>query len=78
MRDIREENQDKMIASHVVNLHMSNKQMNFNDSQGADISIDDLKKYIAYAKMKVHPILSEESGHLLQDLYVKDRQASKD
>ena len=57
---------------------MSNKQVDLIGGKNDDIRVDDLKKYIAYAKMKVHPILSEESGHLLQDLYVKDRQASKD
>ncbi len=28
--------------------------------------------------MKVFPRVSEEAGHLLQDLYVSDRQQSKD
>lgn len=37
-----------------------------------------LRKYLCYAKMKVYPRLSEEAGHMLQDMYVGDRQASKE
>ena len=31
----------------------------------ADISVELLKKYLTYAKMKVFPRLSEEAGHML-------------
>lgn len=48
------------------------------EESSADISIDDLRKYITYAKMKVYPRLSEESAHMLQDMYVTDRMNSKD
>lgn len=44
----------------------------------SDYSLEDLKKYITYAKMKFFPRLSEEAGHMLQDLYVADRMASKE
>jgi DNA replication licensing factor MCM5 len=44
----------------------------------AEISLDDLRKYLTYAKMKFFPRLSEEAGHALQDMYVSDRQNSKD
>ena len=75
VRDIREEVQDKAIASHVVNLHMYSRQ----DNEAAlEYSLDDLRKYITYSKMKCSPRLSEEAGHMLQDLYVADRQASKE
>jgi len=43
------------------------------DSQKSDYSLEDLRKYITYAKMKYFPRLSEEAGHMLQDLYVNDR-----
>ena len=48
------------------------------ENKQADISIDMLKKYLTYAKMKVFPRLSEEAGHMLQDIYVSDRMASKE
>jgi DNA replication licensing factor MCM5 len=75
VKDIREESADKAIANHVVNLHMQN----IHEDQGrSDYSLEDLRKYITYAKMKFFPRLSEEAGHMLQDLYVNDRQQSKD
>ena len=69
MRDVRREDVDKAIASHVVNLHMNK----FDESKEAEVSLEDLQKYLTYAKMKVFPRLSEQAGHMLQDMYVKDR-----
>ena len=59
MRDIREEGADRAIASHVVNLHTHAK---VREDAKSDISIEDLKKYLTYAKMKYQPRLSEEAG----------------
>lgn len=64
VRDIRDESADKLIASHVVNLHTFGKANNFEENN-ADFSIEDLRKYITYAKMKIFPRVSEEAGHLL-------------
>ena len=50
----------------------------FNPQAEAEISIEDLKKYLTYAKMKVFPRLSEEAGGMLQSMYVTDRMNSKD
>jgi len=77
VRDIREENADKQIASHIVNLHTFGRSQ-FSDDSNADVSLEDLRKYITYAKMKVFPRITEEAGHLLQDLYVSDRKLSKE
>lgn len=74
MRDVREEGVDKAIASHVVNLHMQR----IDASNTPDVDVDFLRKYLCYAKMKVFPRLSEEAGHMLQDMYVGDRMASKE
>jgi DNA replicative helicase MCM subunit Mcm2 (Cdc46/Mcm family) len=59
---VREESADKAIASHVVNLHTHARVRE--DAQG-EISIEDLKKYLTYAKMKFFPRLSEEAGQVL-------------
>ena len=74
VRDVRREDVDKAIATHVVNLHMNK----FDESKEAEVSLDDLHKYLTYAKMKVFPRLSEQAGHMLQDMYVADRMNSKD
>lgn len=76
MRDIREEGADKAIAHHVVNLHTTGRNMA--EDHNAEISIEDLRKYVTYSKMKVFPRLSEEAGQILQDMYVADRRTSKD
>lgn len=74
VRDQRLESLDKKIATHVVNLHMNKIS---NEAQ-ADISVPMLKKYLTYAKMKIFPRLSEEAGHMLQNMYVTDRSQSKE
>jgi len=74
VRDVREEAIDKAIASHVVNLHMQI----IDESNAAEVPSDLLQKYLTYAKMKIFPRLSEEAGHMLQDMYVSDRANSKD
>jgi DNA replication licensing factor MCM5 len=74
VKDIREEALDKAIASHVLNLHMHARQ---EENQG-EIPLDTLRKFCCYAKSKIRPTLSEESCHMLQNLYVTDRQASKE
>lgn len=74
VRDQRLADLDKRIASHVVNLHMNR----LNQETQADVSVDMLKKYLTYAKMKIFPRLSEEAGHMLQNMYVTDRAASKE
>lgn len=73
VRDVRDEAVDKAIATHVVNLHMLRQDA----SNSPEVDIEFLKKYLTYAKMKIFPRLSEEAGHMLQDMYVTDRQASK-
>ena len=74
VKDVRKEAIDKAIASHVVNLHMNK----ISEQDNADISIGDLKKYLTYAKLKISPRVSEEAGQMLQDMYVTDRQNSKE
>lgn len=74
VRDIRNEESDRRIAEHVVGLHTYGKK----EESASEISLEDLKKYITYTKMNFYPRLTEESGHMLQDLYVSDRMASRD
>lgn len=60
-----------------MNLHTFGRGANM-DENASEISLEELRKYITYAKMKIFPRLSEEAGHMLQDLYVSDRMTSKD
>lgn len=74
VRDLREEGIDKAIASHVVNLHMRH----LDATQEGDLTTDELKKYLTYARTKIFPRMSEEAGSMLLDMYVNDRQKSKE
>lgn len=47
------------------------------ESEG-EIPLEFLRKYLCYAKTKMQPKLSEEACHMLQNMYVTDRQASKE
>lgn len=69
VRDIRQDGVDKAIAGHVLRLHMHHNQR----EQEGEISLDELRKFVCYAKGKVQPKLSEEACHMLQNLYVTDR-----
>lgn len=57
-----------------MNLHMNR----LDASNQSDVNMDELRKYLCYAKMKVFPRLSEEAAHMLQDIYVFDRMAAKE
>ena len=74
VKDQRIAELDKKIAAHVVSLHMNK----ITTETRAEIGVDLLKKYLTYARMKIFPRLSEEAGHMLQNMYVTDRSASKE
>jgi DNA replicative helicase MCM subunit Mcm2 (Cdc46/Mcm family) len=61
VRDHRKEDLDKKIASHVVSLHMRR----LDEASESEIGVEDLKKYLTYAKMKIFPRLGEEAGAML-------------
>ena len=73
VRDIRDDERDRKIANHVVNLHTGNGGL---DVEKAEIDIELMKKYITFAKTQCSPRLSEEAGAVLKDFYVKDRTDS--
>lgn len=74
VRDKRDKTHDKQMAMHICNVHQGNIEM---DTDKTDIPIPLMKKYIAYARSKVSPRLTEKAAHMLTNLYVKDRQTAK-
>ena len=72
VRDVHNEANDKALANHIVDINASGK-VNERREEG-EISIMDMKKYIAYARMKCTPKLTNESGMALQNFYVADRK----
>ena len=71
VKDERDTAKDLRIADHVFELHMGKIHEKENESE---ISLEDLKKYIAYAKMKCTPRLTQEAADLLKNFYVEDRK----
>lgn len=69
LRDLPDKVQDDAIATHVLNLHQL-KDIN------PDIDLDLFKKYVAYAKQKIHPRLTGDAVEEIKDFYIKMRRAS--
>lgn len=72
VKDIRDTKQDEEKAKYVVELNISGKVPERREE--GEISINELKKYIAYARMKCTPKLTQESAKILENFYVADRK----
>jgi len=70
LRDLPDEKQDDAIASHVLRMHQRK------DSKSA-IERDLFRKYVAYAKQKCEPELTDEAFEEIKEFYVKLRSASR-
>jgi replicative DNA helicase Mcm len=63
MRDIPDKSKDERIASHVLREHQY-------EQKEAIIEPPFFRKYVAYAKQRVHPALSQEASDELRKFYV--------
>jgi len=66
LRDLPNKIQDEAIATHVLNLHQAK-------GKTSEIERDLFRKYIAYAKQKCKPELTDEAVEEIKDFYVKLR-----
>jgi len=66
LRDLPNKKQDESIASHVLKLHQLK-------GQKPDLEREMFKKYVAYAKQKIHPKLTDEAVEEIKNFYVKLR-----
>lgn len=75
VRDTMSVKRDMTIAKHVIGVHK-----NRDAGVDADVAIDSeqLKKYIAYARSKCDPRLTETAAQLLRDRYVRFRKQMRD
>ncbi|TDL28779.1 ATP dependent DNA helicase [Rickenella mellea] len=72
VKDEHNEQRDRTIAKHVMNIHMNRTNEN-NDENGeavGEIDIDKMKRYIAYCKSKCAPRLSAEAQEMLSSHFV--------
>ena len=68
LRDIPDKFKDEAIASHVLNQYQKNDRVN-------PIERDLFRKYVAYAKQKIHPILTDDAVKEIREFYVKMRNS---
>ncbi|ADC46442.1 replicative DNA helicase Mcm [Methanobrevibacter ruminantium M1] len=59
---------DRKLAQHILKIHQS-------ESVNYEIEPDLLRKYIAYARKNINPVLTDEANKVLEDFYVSVRSA---
>ncbi|KAI0080001.1 MCM-domain-containing protein [Panus rudis PR-1116 ss-1] len=76
VKDEHNEQRDRMIAKHVMNIHMNrpNQGTDENGENVGEIDIDKMKRFIAYCKAKCAPRLSAEAQEKLSGHFVSLRQ----
>ncbi|KAL5535173.1 MCM5 [Sanghuangporus sanghuang] len=76
VKDEHNEQRDRTIAKHVMNIHMnrSNDNSGENGETVGEIDIDKMKRYIAYCKAKCAPRLSAEAQEMLSSHFVALRK----
>ncbi len=70
LRDIPDKKRDDMIANHILQTHKDKSKSK------TDLSPDFIKKYIAFARTNIKPILTQEAIEKIKDFYVRIRTAS--
>ncbi|KAL5333918.1 MCM2/3/5 family-domain-containing protein [Aspergillus crustosus] len=71
-----DEQEDRRLAKHIVNMYLEDRPENGSESEV--LPIDFLTAYITYAKTKVHPALTPAAGKALSDAYVNMRKLGDD
>ncbi|KAG4306580.1 hypothetical protein PORY_000568 [Pneumocystis oryctolagi] len=72
VKDEHNENRDKTIATHVMNIHMN--QTLDNNSSVREINIEKMRKYISYCRSKCAPRLTPEAAEKLSSHFVAIRK----
>ena len=81
--DKPDKERDENLASHVLEVHKYGEMLSHEpdldiEKIKPDIEPEFLRKYIAYAKRKVFPVLTEEAIDRIKNYYVEMRIKSKD
>ncbi|KAG6829285.1 hypothetical protein H0H92_005038 [Tricholoma furcatifolium] len=76
VKDEHNEARDKMIAQHVMNIHMNrpNQGGEENAENAGELDLDKMKRYIAYCKSKCAPRLSPDAQEMLSSHFVDLRK----
>ncbi|OCH96700.1 MCM-domain-containing protein [Obba rivulosa] len=77
VKDEHNEQRDRTIAKHVMNIHMNRPNQDGDGEAIAEIDLAKMKRFIAYCKAKCAPRLSAEAQELLSSHFVSLRQRVK-
>lgn len=76
VKDTHDEKRDATLAQHVMGVHM-HAQDTLEETSDGELTLNTLKKFIAFAKSRCGPRLSPEAATLLRDAYVEMRNGKK-
>ena len=75
VRDDHDRSRDETIAKHVMGIHMNGQgNTQIQDQPNAEISVEKMKRYIAYAKSRCAPRMSAEAAEKLSSHFVSIRR----
>ncbi|AJV59349.1 Mcm5p [Saccharomyces cerevisiae YJM1388] len=76
VKDDHNEERDISIANHVINIHTgnANAMQNQQEENGSEISIEKMKRYITYCRLKCAPRLSPQAAEKLSSNFVTIRK----
>ena len=72
IKDIPDKSRDNIMAKFILNLHQ------VGDVQEAEVPTELLRKYVAYARQRIVPKLSDAAVEYIQEYYVRLRNTSSD
>jgi replicative DNA helicase Mcm len=85
VRDIPDEKDDELMAEHILRAHIIGEKIEASLSEDVEddeykkciepkLDPDFLRKYIAYAKDKIKPVMTEKAYRMIKDYYTKIRK----
>jgi len=74
LRDTYNEDKDMTLAKHIIDIHVQGGATTAREAPADELSIDTLKRYVAYARAKCSPRLNVAAMATLENYYVSVRQ----
>lgn len=71
VKDVRDQERDRLIARHVLELHKGGLEKN--NEETAPISVAELRKYVSYCRQRCSPRLTSQACETLQNHYIDIR-----
>ena len=73
LRDTYDREKDLTLAAHVIDVHMQGGSAAPREPPEDELEVRKLKRYVAYARAKCHPRLTEAAAEELENHYVRIR-----